>query len=58
MGIMVAGMIGFVSIRVSYQVTNKKRSKMIEDWDEDRFAEEAHSEVRRGDQRYTFMYGL
>jgi hypothetical protein len=58
MGIMVAGMIGLVSIRISYQVTNKKRSRMIEDWNEDRFEEEAHSEARRGDQRFTFMYGL
>lgn len=58
MGIMVAGMIGLVALRISYQRTNKKRSKMIEEWDEDRFEEEASSELRRGDQRLTFMYGL
>ncbi|KAK8128980.1 transporter [Apiospora sp. TS-2023a] len=56
--IMVAGACGLVFIRFMYQRENKKRAREIAAWDEQRFAEESASQVRRGDQRHTFMYGL
>ncbi|KAK7926593.1 transporter [Apiospora marii] len=56
--IMVAGACGLVFIRFMYQRENRKRAREIADWDEQRFAEESASQVRRGDQRHTFMYGL
>lgn len=55
---MVAGACGLVFIRFMYQRDNKKRAREIAAWDEQRFAEESASQVRRGDQRHTFMYGL
>lgn len=56
--IMVAGVCGLVFIRYMYQRENKRRAEEIATWDEQRFAEENASEIRRGDQRKTFMYGL
>ncbi|KAK8104982.1 transporter [Apiospora kogelbergensis] len=56
--IMVAGACGLVFIRFMYQLENKKRAREIANWDEQRFAEESASQVRRGDQRHTFMFGL
>ncbi|KAK8867381.1 hypothetical protein PGQ11_005959 [Apiospora arundinis] len=56
--IMVAGACGLVFIRFMYQRENKKRAREIASWDEQRFAEESASQLRRGDQRHTFMYGL
>ncbi|KAK7955711.1 MFS general substrate transporter [Apiospora aurea] len=56
--IMVAGCCGLISIRFMYQRENRKRAAEIATWDERRFAEERASQVRRGDQRHTFMYGL
>jgi len=57
MCIMAAGMVGFMFIRFMYVRTNRKRQAIIADWDEQRYLDEATSEVRRGDQRCTFMYG-
>ncbi|KAK7957766.1 transporter [Apiospora saccharicola] len=56
--IMVAGASGLVFIRFMYQRENRKRAQEIANWDERRFAEESASQVRRGDRRHTFMYGL
>ncbi|CAI6334217.1 unnamed protein product [Periconia digitata] len=56
--IMVVGACGLIFLRFMYQRENKKRAEEIATWDEQRFAEESASEVRRGDQRKTFMYGL
>jgi hypothetical protein len=51
------GMLGFVFVRVMYMLENRKRRKIIADWDEHDFIEEQNSTERRGDQRYTWMYG-
>ena len=51
------GMVGFLGIRVAYMLENRKRRRIIADWDEDRFLLEQNSTERRGDQRYTWIYG-
>ncbi|CAJ2509979.1 Uu.00g058790.m01.CDS01 [Anthostomella pinea] len=58
MALMAVGATGLVFVRVMYQLENKKRAREIAAWDEQRFADEANSEERRGDQRMTFMYGV
>jgi len=52
------GIVGFVFLRVMYVIENKRRKRIIANWDEDRFTEEQQSTERRGDQRYTWIYGL
>lgn len=55
---MALGMVGFVFIRFMYARENRRRLRIIDDWTEDQFDDEAASEERRGDQRFTFIYGL
>jgi hypothetical protein len=57
--IMIAvGMVGFLAIRGAYMYTNRWRANKTIGWTEQQYREEAKSGVRRGDQRYTFVYGL
>lgn len=56
--LMAVGMAGFLGIRLMYMYENKRRIILINDWTEHQFEEEARSVKRRGDQRYTFIYGL
>lgn len=58
MAIMAFGACGLMFIRFMYKLENKKRAREIESWTEQDFANEAASEIRRGDQRRTFMYGF
>ncbi|AEO64589.1 uncharacterized protein THITE_2110885 [Thermothielavioides terrestris NRRL 8126] len=51
------GMVGFVFIRVMYMLENRRRRKILATWTEENFIEEMSSTERRGDQRYTFIYG-
>lgn len=51
------GMIGFIFIRGMYMLENRKRRKILESWTEENFIDELNSSERRGDQRYTFIYG-
>ncbi|EQB57253.1 hypothetical protein CGLO_02649 [Colletotrichum gloeosporioides Cg-14] len=57
MVIMACGICGLVFLKYAYKMENRKRAIEIETWDETQFAAEARSEIRRGDQRRTFMYG-
>ncbi|KAI8301269.1 putative transporter [Colletotrichum sp. SAR11_240] len=57
MVIMACGVCGLVFLKYAYKMENRKRAIEIETWDETQFAAEARSEIRRGDQRRTFMYG-
>ncbi|KAI8286328.1 hypothetical protein K4K60_000509 [Colletotrichum sp. SAR11_57] len=57
MVIMACGICGLVFLKYAYKTENRKRAIEIETWDETQFAAEARSEIRRGDQRRTFMYG-
>ncbi|KPI44477.1 putative transporter [Cyphellophora attinorum] len=56
-GIMVAGMLGFCIIRTAYFFENRRRHRIIRDWTQEQYEEEAVNEDRRGDQRLTFIYG-
>lgn len=58
MSLIAVGMLGFVFVRVMLMAENRRRAAAIADWDELNFEDEACSEVRRGDQRYTFVYGM
>ncbi|KAI1851512.1 hypothetical protein JX266_002974 [Neoarthrinium moseri] len=55
--IMAVGAVGLIFIRYMYMLENKRRICEVADWDEARFVAEAASEERRGDQRWTFLYG-
>lgn len=57
MVIMACGICGLVFLKYAYKMENRKRAIEIETWDETQFAADARSEIRRGDQRGTFMYG-
>jgi hypothetical protein len=48
---------GFILIRISYMLLNRKRENMTAGWTEEEFEEEARSEVRLGDHKRTFLYG-
>ncbi|KAK4160156.1 major facilitator superfamily domain-containing protein [Cladorrhinum sp. PSN259] len=51
------GTLGFAFVRVMYVLENRKRRKITATWDEHDYAQERNSEKRRGDQRYTWIYG-
>ncbi|KAK4149609.1 hypothetical protein C8A00DRAFT_46795 [Chaetomidium leptoderma] len=51
------GMLGFMFIRGMYMLENRKRRKVLATWNEENFIEEQGSAKRKGDQRYTFIYG-
>jgi hypothetical protein len=56
--LMAIGIVGFAVMRVLYMWENRSRAKKIQDWSETQLDEERRSLVRRGDQRWTFVYGL
>ncbi|KAL2138423.1 hypothetical protein VTI28DRAFT_6787 [Corynascus sepedonium] len=51
------GMLGFLFVRTMYMLVNRKRRKITATWTEDDFVNEQASSERRGDQRYTWIYG-
>ncbi|KAJ5611114.1 hypothetical protein N7510_007833 [Penicillium lagena] len=51
------GAVGMVFVRVMYQLTNRWRTRKTARWGESEHAAEADSPVRRGDQKYTYIYG-
>jgi MFS family permease len=51
------GMVGFLFVRAAYMFENRRRRKIIADWDDARFEDEQRSTERRGDQRLTWIYG-
>ncbi|KAH6842351.1 major facilitator superfamily domain-containing protein [Chaetomium sp. MPI-CAGE-AT-0009] len=51
------GMLGFLFVRGAYMFENRKRKKITATWTEDDFINEQASIERRGDQRYTWVYG-
>ena len=51
------GMLGFLFVRGMYMWENKKRKKITATWTEDDFINEQGNVERRGDQRYTWIYG-
>jgi hypothetical protein len=57
MVLIAVGIAGFLFVRIMYQITNRRRARQIATWDETQVAEEKSSEVRRGDQQYTYFYG-
>ncbi|CEO58390.1 hypothetical protein PMG11_03119 [Penicillium brasilianum] len=50
------GILGFCGVRGLYMLENRRRRKEIAGWDEARFAMEASSTERRGDQRHMWIY--
>jgi hypothetical protein len=57
MALIAVGITGFLIIRLMYMLENSRRRKIIATWDDDRYIQEQESETRRGDQRYTWIYG-
>jgi hypothetical protein len=51
------GMVGFLFVRGAYMWENRRRRRIIADWDDARFEAEQESRERRGDQRFTWIYG-
>jgi hypothetical protein len=52
------GMLGFLAIRGIYMYTDHWRARKIADWDELQLrTENCGGNGRRGDQRWTFVYG-
>lgn len=52
------GMLGFLMMRGVYMWENRWRVRKVMNWSEEQLDEERRSLVRRGDQRWTFVYGL
>lgn len=50
------GMLGFLSVRTIYMFTNRWRQQKIRNWTAAQLIEERESTIRRGDQKYTFVY--
>lgn len=57
MVLIAVGIAGFIFVRIMYQITNRRRARQIATWDETQVTEEKNSQVRRGDQQYTYFYG-
>jgi len=57
MVLIAVGILLFILVRVMYMFENKRRRKLISGWDADRFVQEQTNAERRGDQRYTWLYG-
>jgi hypothetical protein len=51
------GMVGFLFVRAMYMLENRRRRKIRETWMQQDFIDEQNSTERRGDQRYTWVYG-
>ena len=49
--------VGFLLIRGSYMLLNRKRRRETAGWTEEQFAEEERNEDRRGDHKKTYIYG-
>ena len=58
MGLIAVNIVGLVFIRGCYMWENRRRAHKTADWTEEQIQAEQESEVRRGDQKYTFVYGL
>jgi hypothetical protein len=48
---------GFILVRSSYMLLNRKRKRVTADWTEEQFEDEANSEERKHDYKMTFLYG-
>jgi hypothetical protein len=46
-----------VGIRVAYMVENRRRLNITQDWTEQDFLNELRGDERRGDHKYTYIYG-
>lgn len=57
MVLIAVGIFGMAFVRVVYMLTNRQRTKKISVWGENDYKTELESSARRGDQKYTFMYG-
>ncbi|KAG7292158.1 hypothetical protein NEMBOFW57_002193 [Staphylotrichum longicolle] len=51
------GIVGFLFVRAMYMLENRRRRKIRETWMQQDFVDEQNSVERRGDQRYTWVYG-
>lgn len=43
--------------RLAYMAENRRRLKITENWTEQEFLNESLSDERRGDHKYTYIYG-
>jgi hypothetical protein len=57
MVLIAVGIAGLLSVRLMYMYENRRRAKLRATWDETDYVDEANSTTRRGDQRYTFVFG-
>ncbi|KAK4141786.1 uncharacterized protein C8A04DRAFT_30631 [Dichotomopilus funicola] len=51
------GMLGFLFVRGMLMLENRRRRKIVAGWTEEDYIREQESTERRGDQRYTWVYG-
>lgn len=58
MGITVAAVIFFSSIRVLYMIENSKRRKLVANMTAEEIEAEKNNPARRGDQKITFIRAL
>ena len=55
---MSVGWAGFAATSVALRLVNKSRAKKLADMGPEEIEEENRSDVRRGDKKWTFVYGL
>jgi hypothetical protein len=57
MVLIAVGMVGFLFVRGMYMLENRRRRKIRQTWMPEDFVHEQNTAERRGDQKYTWVYG-
>ncbi len=57
-GLMSISWVGFAVMSITYRLINRSRAKKVERMSPAEIEEENRSDVRRGDKKWTFVYGL
>jgi MFS family permease len=57
LAIVAVGMIGFLAVRITFMIENKKRKRTISGWMEEDFEAERRDATRRGHMKRFFVYG-
>jgi hypothetical protein len=50
-------MVGFLGVRLTFMMENRKRAKLISEWVEEDFENERRNAARKGHMKRFFVYG-